>query len=384
MCRESISENVKRRMYAESMGKCMNPTCTVDLFEGGGDIIEKAHIVPYCKTADNSFENLVVLCPNCHTKFDKLHLYTPEEVKSWKRIRQEEVQRFFSKKYDTFDELRTAVAPLLLENQTVYKNYYLEDSKELWDKFEVKVLINNKKLKLLLEKNRDLIQQHSTPLYSNLSLVNDFLLHIDEFEATRCDSEKHRKVLFPPEINSMFGIAPVRESMIPSTESLEALVTKLIAENKFEFIVLDEDNPYFRFIEDGRSKIVYLDDTPRLRQLYCDYNCFKRTGVRLSSLAFVLKYLNNRHVYYNFVKINNFREIVINGVKIVFVYEYCLSKAGLLQLAPDENSIVVNLHRWNSTGCISTEAYELAKNLNVKLFTQDQFFANVRDIKYKR
>lgn len=81
MSRENIDENTKRRLYAESMGRCMNPDCQIELFKEKGDIIEKAHIVPYCETADNAYENLVVLCPNCHTDFDKNHAFTPEQVK---------------------------------------------------------------------------------------------------------------------------------------------------------------------------------------------------------------------------------------------------------------------------------------------------------------
>ena len=75
-----IDESVKRKLYAESMGRCMNPNCQRELFCKNGDIIEKAHIDPYCKTADNSFENLILLCPSCHTDFDKNHAFTPEEV----------------------------------------------------------------------------------------------------------------------------------------------------------------------------------------------------------------------------------------------------------------------------------------------------------------
>ena len=79
MDRISISENVKRRLFAESMGKCMNPACEKDLFIGDGDIVERAHIIPYCKTADNAFENLIILCPNCHTQFDKGLSFSEEE-----------------------------------------------------------------------------------------------------------------------------------------------------------------------------------------------------------------------------------------------------------------------------------------------------------------
>ena len=91
MNRNPIDENTKRRLYAESMGRCMNPHCKAELFREDGDIIEKAHIDAYSETADNSFDNLVVLCPNCHTDFDKNKAFSPEEVCSWKKIRQQEL-----------------------------------------------------------------------------------------------------------------------------------------------------------------------------------------------------------------------------------------------------------------------------------------------------
>ena len=66
-----ISEHVHRKLYAESMGRCMNPDCEEMLVENNGDIMERAHIRPFCETSDNSFDNLIILCPNCHTNFDK-------------------------------------------------------------------------------------------------------------------------------------------------------------------------------------------------------------------------------------------------------------------------------------------------------------------------
>ena len=167
MSRESISEDVKRKLYAESMGRCMNPSCQRELFRKNGDIIEKAHILPYCETADNSFENLLILCPNCHKDFDKNSLFTADEVKEWKKIRENEVNRFFQRKFETFDELKKEVAPLLLENKTIYENYYLGHNKKLWDKFELKILVNNRTIKKLFEKNFDLIQCHPKKEYSN-------------------------------------------------------------------------------------------------------------------------------------------------------------------------------------------------------------------------
>lgn len=48
-------------------------------------IIEKAHMLPDCQTAPNTSENLLVLCPNCHTAFDKNYLFRPEQMKSLNR-----------------------------------------------------------------------------------------------------------------------------------------------------------------------------------------------------------------------------------------------------------------------------------------------------------
>lgn len=381
--REKIDENIKRRLYAESMGRCMNPDCQRELFKSNGDIIEKAHIIPYCETADNSFENLIILCPNCHTDFDKNHSFSSEEVKGWKQIRKKELERVFSKKCTTFEDLKIEAVPLLLKNKTIYENYYLTGKKELWGKFEPNILVNNEKLKKLFEENLDLIQRHDNKNYSNLEYIQTFIMHVNEFETTRFDDETHRQVLFPEEINSMFGISPVKDYMLPSTESLENLIEKLDGLGKFKTIVMGIDNPYIEIKEDGNFDKVFLNDTPRLRQLYFNYKCFKNAKVRLNSLNFALKYIKSRKVSYKFLNYNNLREININNTKMIFVYEYCLSEAFILQMSPEENSVIVNLHNWNGESCISKQAYVLSEKMNVKLLTMDDFYEYINEIKHK-
>jgi hypothetical protein len=379
-----ISEHVQRKLYAESMGRCMNPDCQEELFKDNGDIIEKAHIVPFCDTMDNSFENLIVLCPNCHTNFDKNSAFSSDKVKMWKQIRKQEFDRIFSKKYETFDDLSNKVAPLLLENKTIYEHYYLDDKKELWSNFEDKILANNRKLRKILENNFDLIQRHPNKDYSNLELVYSFLTHIAEFEATRLEEEKNRHVLFPVEINSMFGISPVKDSLLPSVESLEALITELQNEGKFISISIGSDDPYIQLNEDGKSVKVFLYDTPRIRQFYFVYNCYKNATVRLESLNFALKYINSRKVMFKILNYNNLREVFVNNVKIIFIYEYCLSKVTLTQLSPEANSVIVNLHNWNGSSCISKEAYDFSEVIDVTLLTMDGFYEYINKLKRNR
>lgn len=383
MSRKAISEDVERRLYAESLGKCMNPDCQTDLFVDGGDIMERAHITPYCETADNSFENLVILCPNCHTNFDKNHAFSPEEVLSWKQIRRDEINRLFSKKYDSFDELKAVVAPTLSENKTIYENYYLGNNKKLWDKFEVKLLANNRKLKTILQNNLYLIQKHSNKDYSNLECIHQFLLHVEEFELTRGDKEKVRKVLFPPEINSMFGVSAVHDYLLPSTEALEKLITELYDEGKYVNIVLGIDKPYLILNENGKQETVFLYDTPRLRQLYYNYGCPNKAKVHLKSLNFALKYIHQKNLYFKYKSYNNLREISINKSKIVFVYEYCLSEVCLMSLAPEDGSVIVNLHNWNEESCISKQAYNLAEEMGVTLLTMHGFYRYINKLSHE-
>ena len=59
-------------------------------------------------------------------------------------------------------------------------------------------------------------------------MIHLFLTHINEFEYTRLDQEKERQVLFPEEINSLFDVIPISASFIPSVESLELFMSKLI------------------------------------------------------------------------------------------------------------------------------------------------------------
>lgn len=384
MSRIKIDKVVERRLYAESMGRCMNPECRVELFINDGDMIEKAHIEAYCDTQDNAFDNLVILCPNCHTNYDKNHLFTEAQIREWKRIRLEENERFFGAKFSTFNELKQKVVPLLLDNKSIFENYYLTGQKPLWDKFEGRVLVNNRKLKTLFQNNLGLFQCHRDESLSNLKCVQDFITHVDEFEATRLDQEKKRQVLFPQKINSIFGIAPVDESLIPCTETLELFIEKLLLEGNFDCISIGNKNPYVQFIEDGKMVRVYLKDAPRLRQLYSNYKCPIMRKVRLESLNYALGHISAKGLRFDFVQQTNLREIIIKNRKVVFVYEYCLGKAALMDLMPDENSIIVNLHNWNEASCIAQEGYDQAALMNVKLMKMTEFYSFIDGLKYAR
>src|SRR5471032_2011895 len=84
--RKPIPTETKLRLFSEAAGHCQRPACLQALFpaEMGGDkhIAEMAHVIPHGDTGPrheeklgeievDSFENLILLCPTCHTIVDK-------------------------------------------------------------------------------------------------------------------------------------------------------------------------------------------------------------------------------------------------------------------------------------------------------------------------
>jgi 5-methylcytosine-specific restriction endonuclease McrA len=61
--RVEVPAAVKRAVLVEAGHRCAIPTCRATT-------TEIAHIIPWSETQDNSFENLIALCPNCHTRYD--------------------------------------------------------------------------------------------------------------------------------------------------------------------------------------------------------------------------------------------------------------------------------------------------------------------------
>jgi hypothetical protein len=77
MQRDYIPADVKRAVLVEAGHRCAIPTCRATT-------TEVAHIVPWSETSDNSFENLIALCPNCHTRFDQKKEIDRQSVKMYK------------------------------------------------------------------------------------------------------------------------------------------------------------------------------------------------------------------------------------------------------------------------------------------------------------
>ncbi|MGW7416133.1 HNH endonuclease [Streptomyces sp. NPDC054863] len=62
--RPEIPTALKRAVLVEAGHRCALPTCRQTP-------VELAHITPWAKVRDHTFDNLIALCPTCHTRFDR-------------------------------------------------------------------------------------------------------------------------------------------------------------------------------------------------------------------------------------------------------------------------------------------------------------------------
>ena len=62
--RPAIPTKLKRAVLIEAGHRCAIPSCRQTP-------VELAHIVPWNKIQEHTFENLIALCPTCHTRFDR-------------------------------------------------------------------------------------------------------------------------------------------------------------------------------------------------------------------------------------------------------------------------------------------------------------------------
>jgi hypothetical protein len=77
MNRDAVPLEIKRAVLVEAGHRCAIPTCRATT-------TEIAHIVPWAESHDNSLENLIALCPNCHTRFDHKKEIDRTAVKMYK------------------------------------------------------------------------------------------------------------------------------------------------------------------------------------------------------------------------------------------------------------------------------------------------------------
>lgn len=88
--RPAIPVELKRIILVEAWHRCAIPTCRATQ-------VEIAHIVPWAEVKEHTYENLITLCPNCHTRFDR------GEMDRKSMLMYKDNLRFFIEKYSKFE-----------------------------------------------------------------------------------------------------------------------------------------------------------------------------------------------------------------------------------------------------------------------------------------
>ena len=325
-----------------------------------------------------SFENLLLLCLECHKLIDdKRTEDTVSTLKQWKMERNNFIRHNFSEQYQSFSQLKEVVVPILERNYQIFKGYGpinqdLRDSERhnLWLRFEPEIIFNNAKLEIILLKNKTLFHRN----YHNI--VEMFVSHIREFVETR-DKLTPRINLFPKELLSIFEIEEaISDKPVPNVAALQNFISHLGEENRFIGLQLEPEQ-ILKYEEEGVMCTLDLRDQPRVQQMFWTGGFYRpqTTGLRLESLVFLLKWLKRNGIRYHFQDYTNLTDIALNDrYRLNLFYVYCLSASDLYEINFNQDAILINLYNWNDSGCISEEAREYARNMGVKLFTQKEFF----------
>lgn len=139
--RNHIPTETKLRLFSEAAGHCQRPECLQPLFpaEMGGDkhIAEMAHVIPHGKKGPrceerpagefeaDSFENLILLCPTCHTIIDKDPAgYSRGTLLRWKSGHLAALaHKQGIRAFDERSQVRNAVVAAMDENKAVWKAF---------------------------------------------------------------------------------------------------------------------------------------------------------------------------------------------------------------------------------------------------------------------
>lgn len=219
------SPHTKLKLFAASGGYCQNPDCNLALFdcidENDFHIAEMAHVFSASNNGPRAdanlseeergyFDNLILLCPNCHTIIDKAESSFPDaKIKQWKSTHISRINNLFNiKTFKDRPSVRNAIEPLLLENKTIFDNYGPENEAcldpetnlpKMWKrKILQNIIPNNRKVYQLIEKNYGLL------LSDEKTTAAEFKQHIEDFEAKHLSDIMESGARFPDNMNYIY------------------------------------------------------------------------------------------------------------------------------------------------------------------------------------
>jgi hypothetical protein len=216
--------HTQRRLFAASAGYCQNPACASELFVDASGrsvhVAEMAHVFaannggpranPTLSAEERgAFENLVLLCANCHTMVDKAPDAFPESmILAWKREHSNKLQALFGVvKFDARSAALNLVEPLLTENHAIFKQYgpHIDSATnpesgaaEQWKrKMLTRILPKSRRILAIIDANRHLINGDEKPI------LEQFRQHVDDLEAFHIEGISEDASRFPAKFSNI-------------------------------------------------------------------------------------------------------------------------------------------------------------------------------------
>lgn len=214
-----------KRLFSSSGGFCQKPDCREPLFESAGGktitIGELAHIFSAIDNGPRTnteltpaerghFDNIILLCANCHTKIDKAEEhYNDEVIRKWKENHIETINSAFGvKKYESRRDVWGELNRCFNQNNAIFEAYgphsesaFNPESPDanIWTrKIQTHILPNNRKIHRLIDENYELLNDHE------VKVAEELFIHIDDFEAKHLGITADNGKRFPVNANNLF------------------------------------------------------------------------------------------------------------------------------------------------------------------------------------
>lgn len=220
----SPDAHTQRRLFAASAGYCQNPNCANALFvDASGKsihIAEMAHVFAannggpraspkLSKQERGAFENLAMLCANCHTVVDKAPDAFPYSLMlAWKREHANKLVGIFGAvQCGNRAAARLVVEPLLAQNRAIFQLYgpHIDAARnpesgaaEQWKrKMLASILPTSRRMLAILDANRQLLSGDEK------ATLERFRQHIDDLEAFHIEGNRQDASRFPGELSEI-------------------------------------------------------------------------------------------------------------------------------------------------------------------------------------
>jgi len=181
----AISDVDSKLLWGRAAGICSNPQCKRDLTvilaeKGSYNIGEMAHIIPRSvggprgqeQPGADTYDNLILLCPTCHTHVDKGPTQYPRDLLlRWKSEHEKGIREVgASLKFNDVAKLKAAITRVLQENFHIWKSFGPQsniassdpgsNASETWGLRKLDAIIpNNSKIINMIENNLELLSE---------------------------------------------------------------------------------------------------------------------------------------------------------------------------------------------------------------------------------